>query len=299
MHKDAKKIARRIDDAFAALRAQGFFAKANHTCCQSCGLAEIPEDGRYDEYVFYHMQDAEYLKQDGVCYLSWGFSGPTLETKRKARLICTALREAGLEVDWDGSEHTRIKVSGLVPAAKKRWDVTIIQTSLVKNVQAQTAEQASAWARDQAMWSDNVVNVETIAIEDNTVDPTNPVLLRSIDDLELLVRARNCLLADNIQYIGELVQRTEADLLKISNLGKRALIDIKEGLARYDLTLKQPARQPRYKITNRSQQIFEMRQAGKTFREIGEEFGVSGVRARQVYDKAAEKIRINELEGHK
>ena len=125
------------------------------------------------------------------------------------------------------------------------------------------------------------------------------MLLRSIDDLELLVRARNCLLADNIQYIGELVQRTEADLLKISNLGKRALTDIKEGLARYDLTLKQPARQPRYKITNRSQQIFEMRQAGKTFREIGEEFGVSGVRARQVYDKAAEKIRINELEGHK
>jgi len=299
MHKDAKKIARRIDDAFAALREQGFFAKANHTCCQSCGLADIPEDGRYDEYVFYHMQDAENLKDAGVCYLAWGFSGPTLETKRKGRLICTALREAGLEVDWDGSEHTRIKVSGLVPAAQKRWDVTIIQTSLVKNVQAQTAEQAGAWARDQANWSDNVINVETIAIEDNTVDPTNPVLLRSIDDLELLVRARNCLLADNIQYIGELVQRTEADLLTIQNLGKGSLADIKKGLARYDLTLKQPARQPKHKVTNRSQQIFEMRQSGKTFREIGEEFGVSGVRARQVYDKAAEKIRINELEGHK
>ena len=90
MHKDAKKIARRIDDAFAALREQGFFAKANHTCCQSCGLAEIPEDGRYDEYVFYHMQDAERLKDDGVCYLAWGFSGPTLETKRKGRWICSA-----------------------------------------------------------------------------------------------------------------------------------------------------------------------------------------------------------------
>lgn len=232
MHKDANKIARRIDDAFAALREMGFFAKANHTCCQSCGTAEIPEDKK-NAYVFYHMQDTDYLKEDGICYLAWGGCGQT---------ICSALREEGLEVDWDGSEHTRIKVSGLVPPAKKRWDVTIIQTSLVKNVQAQTAEQAGAWARDQANWSDNVVNVETIAIEDNTVDPTNPVLLRSIDDLELLVRARNCLLADNIQYIGELVQRTEADLLKISNLGKRGLTDIKEGLARYDLTLKQPAR---------------------------------------------------------
>ena len=299
MHKDAKKIARRIDDAFAALRAQGFFAKANHTCCQSCGLAEIPEDGRYDEYVFYHMQDAEYLKQDGVCYLSWGFSGPTLETKRKARLICTALREAGLEVDWDGSEHTRIKVSGLVPAAKKRWDVTIIQTSLVKNVQAQTAEQAGAWARDQMTWSDNVINVETIAIEDTTVDPTNPVLLKSIDDLDLPYRAQNCLRGKNIQFVGELVQRTEVDLLTIENLGKGSLADIKKGLARYNLTLKQPHRQPRYKITNRSQQIFEMRRAGKTFREIGEEFGFSRVRAKQIFDRTAYKIHINELEGHK
>ena len=294
MHKDAKKIARRIDDAFAALREQGFFAKAHHTCCQSCGLSEIPED-KEDAYVFYHMQDAEHLKDAGVCYLAWG---GTVVVHDLGHAICTALREAGLEVDWNGHEQTRIKVCGLAPAAKKRWDVTIIQTSLVKNVQAQTAEQAGAWARDQAMWSDNVINVETIAIEDNTVDPTNPVLLRSIDDLELLVRARNCLLADNIQYIGELVQRTEADLLKISNLGKRALTDIKEGLARYDLTLKQPARQPRHKVTNRSRQIFEMRQAGKTYREIGDVFGFSGVRARQIYEKAAEKIRINELEGH-
>ncbi len=293
MHKDANKIARRIDDAFAALREMGFFAKANHTCCQSCGTAEIPEDKEM-AYVFYHLQDLECLKQDGVCYLAWG--GKVGE--KFGHTICDTIRKAGLEVDWDGSEHTRIKVCGLA-SRTKRWDVTILQTSFVKNVQAQTAEQAGAWARDQATWSDNVINVETIAIEDNTVDPTNPVLLRSIDDLELLVRARNCLLADNIQYIGELVQRSEADLLKISNLGIRALTDIKEGLARYNLTLKQPARQPRHKVTNRSRQIFEMRQAGKTYREIGDEFGFSGVRARQIYEKTAEKIRINELEGHK
>ena len=289
MHKDANKIARRIDDAFAALRQQGFFAKAHHTCCQSCGLSEIPED-KENAYVFYHMQDADYLKEDGICYLAWGGCGQT---------ICSALREEGLEVDWDGSEHTRIKVSGLVPPAKKRWDVTIIQTSLVKNVQAQTAEQAGAWARDQANWSDNVINVETIAIEDNTVDPTNPVLLNSIEDLGLTIRARNCLLADGIHYIGELVQRTEADLFKIQNLGKGSLADVKEGLAKHGLTLKQPARQPRHKVTKRSQQIFEMRQSGKTFQEIGDEFGFSRVRAKQIFDRTAYKIHINELEGHK
>ena len=162
MHKDAKKIARRIDDAFAALREQGFFAKANHTCCQSCGLAEIPEDGRYDEYVFYHMQDAERLKDDGVCYLAWGFSGPTLETKRKGRLICTALRAEGLEVDWNGSEYTRIAVTGLA-SSDKQWDVTIVQTSVVTGISAKTEQEAIRKARDDASWADHVVDVQTIA----------------------------------------------------------------------------------------------------------------------------------------
>ena len=61
MHKDAKKIARRIDDAFAALRAQGFFAKANHTFCLSDGVAEIPRN-KESRFAFYHEQDADDLK---------------------------------------------------------------------------------------------------------------------------------------------------------------------------------------------------------------------------------------------
>ena len=152
MHKDAKKIARRIDEAFAALREQGFFAKAHHTCCQSCGLAEIPADKEM-AYVFYHMQDAENLKDAGVCYLAWGGRGQT---------ICSALREAGLEVDWNGSEHTRIEVSGLASSAKQ-WDVTIVQTSVVTGISAKTEQEAVRKARDDANWSDHVVDVQTIA----------------------------------------------------------------------------------------------------------------------------------------
>lgn len=152
MHKDAKKIARRIDDAFAALREQGFFAKANHTCCQSCGLADIPEDKEM-AYVFYHAQDAERLKDDGVCYLAWGGCGQT---------ICTALRDQHLEVDWNGSEHTRIEVSGLA-SSTKQWDVTIVQTSVVTGISAKTEQEAVRKARDDASWSDHVVDVQTIA----------------------------------------------------------------------------------------------------------------------------------------
>ena len=65
----------------------------------------------------------------------------------------------------------------------------------------------------------------------------DPVLLRPIDDLELTVRSANCLKAESIYYIGDLVQKTEVELLKTPNLGKKSLTEIKEVLATRGLNL--------------------------------------------------------------
>jgi DNA-directed RNA polymerase subunit alpha len=65
----------------------------------------------------------------------------------------------------------------------------------------------------------------------------DPVLLRPVDDLELTVRSANCLKAENIYYIGDLIQRTENELLKTPNLGRKSLNEIKEVLAARGLTL--------------------------------------------------------------
>ena len=65
----------------------------------------------------------------------------------------------------------------------------------------------------------------------------DPMLLRSVDDLELTVRSANCLKAENIHYIGDLVQRTEVELLKTPNLGKKSLTEIKDVLAQHGLSL--------------------------------------------------------------
>ncbi len=65
----------------------------------------------------------------------------------------------------------------------------------------------------------------------------DPVLLRPIDDLELTVRSANCLKAESIHYVGDLVQRTEVELLKTPNLGKKSLTEIKEVLASHGLAL--------------------------------------------------------------
>jgi DNA-directed RNA polymerase subunit alpha len=65
----------------------------------------------------------------------------------------------------------------------------------------------------------------------------DPILLRPVDDLELTVRSANCLKAEQIQYIGDLVQRTEVELLKTPNLGKKSLTEIKDVLASRGLSL--------------------------------------------------------------
>jgi DNA-directed RNA polymerase subunit alpha len=76
---------------------------------------------------------------------------------------------------------------------------------------------------------------EVAAVEEKPL--FDPILLRPVDDLELTVRSANCLKAEAIQYIGDLVQRAEVELLKTPNLGKKSLTEIKDVLASRGLSL--------------------------------------------------------------
>lgn len=77
-------------------------------------------------------------------------------------------------------------------------------------------------------------DVEVVKVQAADVDP---VLLRPIDELELTVRSANCLKAESIYWIGDLIQRTEVELLKTPNLGKKSLTEIKDVLAGRGLSL--------------------------------------------------------------
>lgn len=76
-----------------------------------------------------------------------------------------------------------------------------------------------------------------LPVEQPEAPQVDPRLLRPVDDLELTVRSANCLKAENIYYIGDLIQRTETELLKTPNLGRKSLNEIKEVLASRGLTL--------------------------------------------------------------
>jgi DNA-directed RNA polymerase subunit alpha len=78
---------------------------------------------------------------------------------------------------------------------------------------------------------------ETTVATQSEADKLNDVLWRSVDELELSVRSANCLQNANIHYIGDLVQRSEAEMLKTKNFGRKSLKEIKEILAQMGLSL--------------------------------------------------------------
>jgi DNA-directed RNA polymerase subunit alpha len=83
----------------------------------------------------------------------------------------------------------------------------------------------------------DTVSTDALVPQVSRPTPFDPILLRPVDELELTVRSANCLKAENIYYIGDLVQRTETELLKTPNLGRKSLNEIKEVLASRGLTL--------------------------------------------------------------
>ncbi len=100
----------------------------------------------------------------------------------------------------------------------------------------EAVRQAAGLLRDQlAVFVD--LSGEQSEPPDKPQAEIDPILLRPVDDLELTVRSANCLKAESIYYVGDLIQRTEVELLKTPNLGKKSLTEIKDVLASNGLSL--------------------------------------------------------------
>ena len=90
----------KITKAFKEIRKNGYFARQNFLCCQSCGWASIPEQ-KVERAVFYHRQDNESFVKGGDLFLAWSGDGD---------LIKKILEDNGLKVKWDGTKGQRISV---------------------------------------------------------------------------------------------------------------------------------------------------------------------------------------------
>jgi len=166
------------------------------------GRGYVPADAR--------GEDEEHSRPIGKLQLDASFSpirrvSYTVESARVARR--TDLDKLLLDLETNGT---------LDPEEAIRKAATILQKQLVVFVDL---ENAAEEAREEPE------------------EEIDPILLRPVDDLELTVRSANCLKAESIYYIGDLVQRTEVELLKTPNLGKKSLTEIKDVLASRGLSL--------------------------------------------------------------
>ncbi len=125
-------------------------------------------------------------------------------------------------------------------------------------------------------------------------------LIKPIEALEFTLRTQNCLYAENILTVGELIQRTEGELLKTPNLGRKSLMEIKDVLATMGLYLsddeKDSSNNEGAKIIFNPQELkvlyerYGSYSGGRSFREVGLKLGICGNRVSQIEQKALRKI---------
>lgn len=148
-----------------------------------------------------------------------------------------------LQIDASFSPVRRIAIDVQAARVEQRTDLDRLVIDLETNgtIEPQTAIQNAAQIiRDQLASFIALEGSEVTEPQEASTQkaPTwDPMLLRPVDDLELTVRSANCLKAENIYLIGDLIQRTEVELLKTPNLGKKSLTEIKDVLATRGLSL--------------------------------------------------------------
>jgi DNA-directed RNA polymerase subunit alpha len=144
-------------------------------------------------------------------------------------------------LQFDASFSPIFKVSYSVENARveNRTDLDKLVLELETNgtIDPEEAIRRAATILQQQMAVFVDLQGETAAEPEEKEEEIDPILLRPVDDLELTVRSANCLKAESIYYIGDLIQRTEVELLKTPNLGKKSLTEIKDVLAFRGLSL--------------------------------------------------------------
>lgn len=146
-----------------------------------------------------------------------------------------------LQLDASFSPVRRVSYDVEAARVEQRTDLDRLVIDLETNGTIDPEEairRAAAILRDQlSVFVDLEGENDAYREPDEKKPPIDPILMRPVDDLELTVRSANCLKAENIYLIGDLIQRTEVELLKTPNLGKKSLTEIKDVLATRGLSL--------------------------------------------------------------
>lgn len=187
------------------------------------------------EHVIAHLAPGTELKM--VLIISSGRGYETVESRNQNDEETKAIGK--LQIDATYSPVQRISYSVDNARVEQRTDLDKLVIELETNgtIDPEEAIRRSATILQQQLAIFVDLENEEVVEQQKEEEEIDPILLRPVDDLELTVRSANCLKAENIYYIGDLIQRTEVELLKTPNLGKKSLTEIKDVLASRGLSL--------------------------------------------------------------
>ncbi|MAA72992.1 MAG: DNA-directed RNA polymerase subunit alpha [Bermanella sp.] len=187
------------------------------------------------EHVIANLADKGELKVNIKVAAGRGYE--TVESRNQNEEESKAIGKLQLDATYSPVKRVAYGVENARVEQRTDLDKLVIDLETNGTIEPEEAIRRSATILQQqlAVFVDlqNEAEPEPEEIEDEI----DPILLRPVDDLELTVRSANCLKAENIYYIGDLIQRTEVELLKTPNLGKKSLTEIKDVLASRGLSL--------------------------------------------------------------
>ena len=189
------------------------------------------------EHIIAHLNESGSLSMTLKIQLGRGYQPATIRN-RKAEGKTTTIGALHIDASFSPVKRVSYVVDNARVEQRTDLDKLIIDLETDGTLNPEEAIRRSATILQQQLAA--FVDLQSApAVQEKMLrdDSVNPIFHRPVDDLELTVRSANCLKAENIFFIGDLVQRTEADLLKTPNLGKKSLTEIKNVLAAHGLAL--------------------------------------------------------------
>jgi len=188
------------------------------------------------EHVIAHLNESGSINMTLKVMLGRGYQ-PAVSRERKGEGK-TAIGVLNIDASFSPVKRVAYTVDNARVEQRTDLDKLIIDLETNGTLNPEEAIRRSATILQQQLATFVDLKSAPPMLEKITNDESiNPIYHRPVDDLELTVRSANCLKAENIFFIGDLVQRTESDLLKTPNLGKKSLTEIKSVLASHGLSL--------------------------------------------------------------
>lgn len=188
------------------------------------------------EHVIAHLNESGELNMTLKVKLGRGYQTASLKN-RAVEETKTTIGVLHLDASFSPVRKVAYAVESARVEQRTNLDKLIIDLETNGTLDPEEAIRRSATILQQQLAP--FVDLKSSPMMKEAIDhqAVNPIFLRPVDDLELTVRSANCLKAESIFYIGDLVQRSETDLLKTPNLGKKSLTEIKNVLASHGLSL--------------------------------------------------------------